>query len=548
VAGLATTLGSGAMTNPMDDVSKADVVLLVGANATQNHPVFASLLKRAVKHGKAKLIVADPRRIDLCRFATIHLQHRPGTDVALLGGLQHIILREGWFDRAYVEERTEGFLAWSKSLELFTPERSEELCGVPKQSLYEAARLYARGGRGALYYCMGVTQHTCGIDNVKAVANLQLITGNVGVEGGGVNPLRGQNNVQGACDMGALPNVLTGYQLVTDARVRQRFEAAWKVAGLSGKVGLTLTEMIPASGDGIRALYIMGENPMVSDPDLTHVEQSLRKLDLLVVQDIFLTETARLAHVVLPAASFAEKLGTYTNTERRVQLSSPALAVRGQARPDHAIIADLALRFGQAFPRTPEALYDEMRELTPSYRGIRYDRIREVGIQWPCPHDDHPGTPILHVGRFARGSALLSPLTWKPPAEPVTEDWPMTLSTGRILEHYHTRSMTGRSQVLQALVKSGHVEINPVDAERLGVVDGALVRVTTRRGSIETRARLVTSVSTGTIFIPFHFAEAAANVLTQTAMDPVAKIPEYKVCAARIEAVTGGVGERGGTS
>ncbi|MBN1852182.1 MAG: molybdopterin-dependent oxidoreductase [Pirellulales bacterium] len=536
MAGLATTLGSGAMTNSMEEVFKSKVLLVIGSNTTWNHPVFGSLLKRAVKQNGVKLIVCDPRRIDLVDFADIWLRHRNGSDVALLSGLQHIILRDNLEAADYIRERTEGFQDYKKSIDFFTPERVQKLSGVPVEDLEAAARLYATAGVGALYYCMGITQHSHGVDNVKSCVNLQLITGNIGVEGGGVNPLRGQNNVQGACDMGGLPNVFTGYQPVTNPAAVEKFSKYWNVP-LSDRVGLTLTQMIPECGKKIHAIYILGENPMVSDPNLHHVEESLRKLDLLVVQDIFLTETAKMAHVVLPGVSFAEKLGTFTNTERRVQLSNPAIRPTGNVRQDYEIIADLALRFGQEFPRAPESLFQEIRDLTPSYAGLTYERIREVGIPWPCPTEDHPGTRFLHAGKFARGLALLTPVTYSPPAEETDEEYDLVLSTGRILEHFHTGSMTRRSQILDAAVKNGHVELHPEDAKKRGISDGDMVTVATRRGRIETSAMLTDRVDRGSIFIPFHFAEAAANMLTNDALDPIAKIPEFKVCAARLERI-----------
>ena len=444
MAGLAATLGSGAMTNSMEEVLKARIILVIGSNTTSNHPVFASLLKQAVKHHGAKLIVADPRRIDLVEFADIFLQFRNGTDVALLSGLQRVILEEGLEAREYLAERCEGYEAYRKAIDAFTPERVEELTGVPRDELVRAARLYASARPAALYYCMGITQHTHGVDNVKACVNLQLVTGNIGFEGAGINPLRGQNNVQGACDMGGLPVFFTGYQPVSKPEVVEKFSRAWGGAKLSDKPGMTLTDMISACGGKIRALHVMGENPMVSDPNLHHVEESLRKLDLLVVQDIFLTETARLADVVLPGVCFAEKTGTFTNTERRVQLSLQALQPPPGTRQDYEIIADLAERFGRTLPRTPEALFEEIRSLTPSYAGITYERLREVGLQWPCPTTDHPGTKFLHAGKFARGLALLR-LSSSGRRQKSRRDlghW--VLSTGRLAEHYHTGSMTRR--------------------------------------------------------------------------------------------------------
>ncbi len=539
MAGLATTLGSGAMTNSMEEVLKAKVILVIGSNTTWNHPVFGSLLKQAVKYHGARLIVADPRRIDLVKFADLHLQFRNGTDVALLSGLQHIIFEEGLEAKEYLAERCEGFDAYRQSLAVFTPQRVEELTGVPQEQLYAAARLYASARPAALYYCMGITQHSHGVDNVKACVNLQLATGNIGIEGAGINPLRGQNNVQGACDMGGLPVFFTGYQPVSNPAAVEKFAKAWGVE-LSNRPGMTLTEMIPACGEKIRALYVMGENPMVSDPNLHHVAESLARLDFLVVQDIFPTETALVADVVLPGACFAEKTGTVSNTERRVQLTRQAVQPPPGVRQDYEIIADLAELFGRQFPRTPEALFEEIRALTPAYAGITYERIRDVGLQWPCPTTDHPGTRFLHSGKFSRGLAMLTPLEFKPPAEVPDAEWDMVLSTGRLAEHYHTGSMTRRSAILDTLVRGGHVEVHPDDAGRLGLADGDRVAVATRRGRIETTLRVTARVSPGTIFVPFHFAEAAANQLTNDALDPVAKIPEYKVCAARLEKVTRG--------
>ncbi len=524
------------MTNSLEEVLQSKVIFVIGSNTTYNHPVFGSLLKQAVKHRGAKLIVCDPRRIDLVKYSDVWLQQRNGSDVALLQGLQHIILKEGWEAKQYVAERLEGFEEYKKSLEQFPPERVEQLTGVPRDKLYEAARLFTSQRPGSLYYCMGITQHSHGVDNVKACVNLQLLTGNIGFEGAGVNPLRGQNNVQGACDMGGLPNVCSGYQPVTDAAALKKFSDYWK-AELNPKPGMTLTDMIGVCGDKIHGLYVMGENPMVSDPDLHHVEQSLKKLDLLVVQDIFLTETAKLADVVLPGVSFAEKRGTMTNTERRVQLTQPALRPTGNVRQDYEIIADLAALFGQKFPRTPEGLFEEIRALTPAYAGLTYERLEKVGIPWPCPTVEHPGTRFLHRDKFSRGKGLLTPLAYKPPAEEPDGQWDLILSTGRMAEHYHTGSMTRRAFVLDAIVKTGHVEVHPDDARKNGFQQGDQVIVSTRRGQIQTSVRITDRVAPGSIFVPFHFAEAAANTLTNAALDPVCKIPEYKVCAARIQRV-----------
>ncbi|MCK5269474.1 MAG: formate dehydrogenase subunit alpha [Sedimentisphaerales bacterium] len=537
VAGLATTLGSGAMTNSMEECLKSDVILIIGTNTTHNHPVLGGMMKQAVKFNGVKIIVCDPRRIDLVDHSTIWVQQRNGSDVALLSGIQHIILKEGWEDKEYIKERCEGYEEYRKSMEFFTPEKVEELTGVSQKDLYEIAKLYATGGTAALYFSMGITQHTHGVDNVKSTANLAMITGNLGIEGGGVNPLRGQSNVQGACDMGALPNVFSGYQKVTDEAANKKFRDAWN-AEIPLEIGMTVTQMIPECGGKIKGLYIIGENPMISDPNLNHVKECMEKLDFLVVQDIFPTETVAMADVVLPAPVFAEKLGTFTNTERRVQLSNQALNSPGNVRQDYEITADIAERMGYSgFYRTPEEIFEEIRRLTPSYAGMSYDRNRELGLCWPCPAEDHPGTPILHKGKFARGLGLLTPMEYRPPAEEPDEQWPMRLSTGRMLEHFHTGSMSRRSVVLDGMVPCGMVEINPADAETLGIMDGETVRVSSRRGSIDTQAWVMDRVAKGSMFIPFHFAEAAANMLTNDALDPVSKIPEFKVCAAKLEKI-----------
>jgi formate dehydrogenase alpha subunit len=538
VAGLAAAFGSGAMTNSLMEIYKSDVLFLVGTNTTENHPVVAIKMKQAVTRGGAKLIVADPREIDMTRFAHIWLRQTPGTDVALINGLMHVIIAEGLYAKEYVEGRTEGFEEMREVLQRYTPEFVEGITGIPQDDLRQAARLYAGAERAAIYYAMGITQHITGTDNVKSLANLAMLCGNVGIEGGGVNPLRGQSNVQGACDLGALPNVFTGYQQVVNDDARKKFEKAWGVQGLPEQVGLTVTEMLPAAAKGdIKALYIMGENPMVSDPDLKHVEDSLANLDFLVVQDIFLTETARLADVVLPAASFVEKDGTFTNTDRRVQRVRKGVDPPGEARADWEIIADLATRMGyEMHYRSAEAIFDEITQLTPSYAGISYKRLdKEGGLQWPCPTPRHPGTPYLHKDKFVRGRGLFHAIEFIPPAELPDKEYPLLLSTGRVLYHFHTGSMTRRDEGLNFRYPEGHVEVNPVDAMEMGVEDGEKVRVASRRGKIEIPVQVTPRSPQGTIFIPFHFFEAAANRLTNTALDPIGKIPEYKVCAVKVE-------------
>jgi predicted molibdopterin-dependent oxidoreductase YjgC len=533
-------MGSGAMTNSFEEIFKSKVILVTGTNTTWNHPVFGSMIKQAVRQNGLKLIVADPRRIDLVDYADIWLQQKNGTDVALLMGMQHIIFRDGLEDSAYIEERLENFDEYKKSLAFFTPEKVEELTGVKKEDVEKAAVLYASNKPGALYYCMGITQHSHGVDNVKSCVNMQMVNGNVGVEGGGVNPLRGQNNVQGACDMGGLPVFYTGYQKTIDEGARKKFMEYWGKPEdfVSVGNGLPLTEMINECGEKIRVLYVLGENPMMSDPNLNHVKEQLEKLDLLIVQDIFPTPTTAMADVVLPAVSFAEKFGTITNSERRVQVSHQALQPTGDVKQDYEIFADLAEHFGDKLARTPQDLFNEIKDLTPQYHGMTLERLEECGLQWPCPNEDHPGTMFLHKGKFAKGKGDLTPMTYKPSAEEPDSDWPMRLSTGRMLQHFHTGTMTRRSDILDAIVKHGEVEVHPDDADKLGVTSGDKVKVSTRRGQIETFVNVVERVAQGSIFVPFHFEEAPANILTNDALDPIAKIPEYKVCAARLEKVS----------
>jgi formate dehydrogenase alpha subunit len=540
VAGLAAAFGSGAMTNSLEDIYKSDVLLLIGTNTTENHPVVATKMKQAVTKGGAKLIVADPREIDMTRFADIWLRQTPGTDVALINGLMHVIIEEGLYDEEYVGDRTEGFEELQEIVKRYTPEFVEGITGVLQDDLRNAARLYAGAKRASIFYAMGITQHITGTDNVKSLANLAMLCGNVGIEGGGVNPLRGQNNVQGACDLGALPNVYTGYQQVANEEARVKFEKAWGIKGLPAHVGLTVTEMMPAAARGdLKALYIMGENPMVSDPDLKHVEESFTNLDFLVVQDIFLTETAQMADVVLPAASFAERNGTFTNTERRVQRVRKGVEPPGDARADWEIIADLATHMGYEMQyRSAEEIFNEITQLTPSYAGISYKRLaKEGGLQWPCPTPKHPGTRYLHKDKFVRGRGLFHAIEFIPPAELPDKEYPLILTTGRVLYHFHTGSMTRRDDGLNFRYPQGYVEVSPVDAMEMGVEDGERVRVASRRGKIEIPVQVTPRSPQGTVFIPFHFFEAAANRLTNTALDPIGKTPEFKVCAVKVEKV-----------
>jgi len=539
VAGLAAAFGSGAMTNPISDIEESDVILITGSNTTENHPVLSSYVKRAVTFKGAKLLVVDPRKIPITRFATLWLRQNLGTDVVWINGMMHIIIKENLYDEKYVTSRTVGLDELKKAVEKYTPEYVEQITGIPKEQLIKAARLYAEADAASILYAMGITQHISGTDNVKSLANLSMLCGNVGVRGGGVNPLRGQNNVQGACDMGGLPNVYTGYQKVDDLTVRTRMEKAWEVEGLSEKPGLTLTEMMEKSHEGeMKALYIIGENPMVSDPNLNHARESLENLDFLVVQDIFLTETANMADVVLPSASFAEKEGTFTNTERKVQRVRKGVKSPGEAREDWEIICDLSTRMG--YPMNYESAQDIMKEIaevTPSYCGINYDRLEKDGIHWPCTGTDHPGTPCLHMDQFTCGLGVFHAIDYRPPAELPDVDYPLYLTTGRILFQYHTGTMTMKSEGLNELAPECFVEISAHDADAYRIEDGELLKISSRRGEIEAKAKISDQTLKGTVFIPFHYAMAAANKLTNAALDPTAKIPEYKVCAVRIEKV-----------
>jgi formate dehydrogenase major subunit len=536
VAGLAAAFGSGAMTNTIACIEKADVILVTGSNTTENHPVLSSFVKRAVRFKGTKLIVVDPRRIKLAEHAHKYLRQNLGTDVAWINGMIYVIINEGLYDKKFVEERTENFAELKKAVEKYKPDYVEQITGIPSRDLTEAARMYAKAERGSILYCMGITQHTTGTDNVKSLANLAMICGHMGIEGGGVNPLRGQNNVQGACDMGGLPNVFTAYQAVTDETARKKLEAAWGVENLSAKPGLVVTDMIPKAHAGeIKAMYIIGENPLVSDADLSHVEESLKHLDFLVVQDIFLTETAQFADVVLPSSCFAEKDGTFSNTERRVQRVRKAVESPGETKDDWRITCEIGTRMGYEMKyQNSEEIFDEIRTVTPSYAGITYERINEEGIHWPCPNIEHPGTPILHIGKFTRGKGMLHAIEYIPPAEQADNEYPLYLTTGRLLYQYHTGTMTMKTEGLNERAPGTYLEISPQDAAKLDLIDGQKVKVASRRGEIEADIKVSDKAVNGTVFLPFHFADAAANRLTNSALDPVSKIPEFKVCAVKI--------------
>ncbi len=523
------------MTNSIEEIVNADVIFVTGSNTTENHPVIGAQMRQAKLRG-AKIIVADPRRIDLAKDADVFLQIRPGTNIALFNGMMNVIIEEGLQDKEYIKQRTENYEELEKLVKDYTPEKVGEICGGDPEDIRKAARLYAKADKAGIYYAMGITQHRTGTHGVMAVSNLALLCGNVGKESAGVNPLRGQNNVQGACDMGGLPADLPGYQKVFKPEVIEKFEKAWGVK-LSSKVGLTIPEMIHEAEEGnIKFMYIMGENPMVSDPDLNHVKKALENLDFLVVQDIFLTETAELADVVLPAASFAEKDGTFTNTERRVQRVRKAIEPVGESKPDWEILMDIMNMLGYDKKYShPSEIMNEIASVTPQYGGISYDRIEEVGLQWPCPTKDHPGTKYLHKDSCARGKGLFMPTDYVESAELPDSEYPFILTTGRVLYHYHTRTMTGRVEGLNKLSPESYIEINPATANKLGLNDGDKVKVTSRRGEITTKVKITDIVDEDVVFMPFHFADGAANFLTNTELDSIAKIPELKVCAVKVE-------------
>jgi formate dehydrogenase alpha subunit len=538
VAGLAATFGAGAMTNSIEEIEHARCILAIGTNTTYAHPVIGMKVKQASKNG-TKLIVANPREIELVRHAHLWLQQNPGTNVPLLMGMMKIIVDENLHDTSFIEERCENFDAFKASLQAFDLDKVEKITGVPGNKIIEAARIYATNAPSTILYAMGITQHSHGTDNVMATANLAMLTGNIGKPSTGVNPLRGQNNVQGACDMGGLPNVFTGYQVVTNEDVRKKFETAWDT-DLASEPGLTLLEMLEAAHKkDLRALYLVGENPVLSDPDATHAQKSLETLDFLVVQDIFLSETARLAQVVLPGATFAEKDGTYTNTDRSVQRIRKAIEPVGQSMPDWWITCQIAQRMGgRGFDfKQPSQIMEEISKLTPSYGGITYDRLENGRIQWPCPTLDHPGTPILHTEKFARGKGKFMPLEYRPSAELPDDEYPLILTSERSLFHFHTGTMTRKVSGLNAVDGEGMVEINPKDASKLDISDGEMVKVISRRGDVIARAKVTEVSPSNVVSMNFHFAESPTNQLTNPALDPVAKIPEFKVCAVRLEKV-----------
>jgi predicted molibdopterin-dependent oxidoreductase YjgC len=534
VTGLVATLGSGAMTNSLEDMEHARCILLIGSNTTECHPLVARRMMRAKGRG-AQLLVVDPRPTQMAGMANCAVQPRPGTDVALINAMARIIISEN-LHAADLGETTEGFDAFREHVLAQSVEDAAAASGVPAAKIERLARLYAQNSPAALCYAMGITQFANGAERVKACSNLALLTGNIGVPGGGINPLRGQNNVQGACDMGCLPDVLPGYQKVTDAEARRKMENAWGCT-LPDQPGIRLTELPRAILDGkVKALYIIGENPLLSDPDTAHMKEALGRLSLLAVQDIFRTQTAEMAHIVLPAAAAAEKDGTFTNTERRCSRIRAAVPAPGEALGDGEILCRLAVGMGHPWQwRGAEAVFNEMRALTPQYAGMSYTRLGMRGLQWPCPDEEHPGTPILHTQGCTRGKGLFCVVHAAEPAEAADAEYPLRLSTGRNFAHYHTATMSGVSPALAREGGEAYAEMHPGDAAALQLAEGSMVRLVTRRGSVSARLRLRPGMSRGMVFLPFHYAQSPANALTLASCDPQCGIPELKNCAVRVE-------------
>lgn len=546
VTALLKSLGTSAQSNTAAEVIKNDVFICTGTNTTENHPIIALQMKKAVVEHGAKLIVIDPRRIELCDLATLWLPLKPGTNVVVFSAMAHVILKEGLLNQKFIEERTEGFDVFAKSMEPFTPEYAEAISGVDRNLIIEAARMYATAKNGSIYWGMGISQLSQGTASAMGLIHLALLTGHVGREGTGLNPLRGQNNVQGASDAGAMPFHYPGYMEVVKEENAEKWEKAWNVepGGLSRRRGLTTTEILSnAKPGGIRALYIMGENPMMTEPNLNVTRHHMEQLEFLVAQDVFLNESGAFADVFLPAASWAEKEGTFTNTDRRVQRVRKAIEPRGQARADWEIICDLANRVEQRLGRPntakwtyeePEEVFREMANVASMLKGVTYARIEKTGLQYPVPDENHPGTPFLFSESFPSGRGKFFPLEYIPIAEPPDEEFPFILTTGRLLEHWHGGTMTRNSQ-LDALYPEALVEIHPLDAAQLSLKTGDVVRVSSRRGSVVLRTRVTEKTTIGVVFIPMHFAEAAGNLLTIDVLDAQAKIPEFKACSVNIQ-------------
>lgn len=526
------------MTNSIDELEHAEVIFVIGSNTTEQHPLISMRIINAVKNNGAKLIVADPRKIPLTENASIYAPLTPGSNLAFINGILNVIISENLMNSDFVENQTEGFEEFKASIKKYTPEAVSAITGVHSDTIKEIARLYAKAKTASIVYAMGITQHISGTKNVGALANLALLTGQIGRESTGVNPLRGQNNVQGACDMGALPNILPGYQKLEDEKVNKRFSSIWG-ENYASETGLTLGEMMDGAFNGsIKSLFIMAENPMLSDPNLNHVKEALGNLELLVVQDIFMTETAKLAHVILPGASFIEKDGTFTNTERRVQRVRKAMEPVENSKADWQILCGLIKSLGYcADYSSPSEIMEEIRSLVPSYGGITYDRLDKVGLQWPCTDINHPGTKFLHKGKFVRGLGKFSVNEYVESNEISTEEYPLILTTGRIQHHYHTGTMTRRSWALDREFPHGFIEINPKDAEKLGLKERSKVKVSSKTGEVVTEAHITDKITPGVVFMTFHFKEVAINKLIGRSLDPVVQIPEFKVCAVKIEGV-----------
>jgi len=536
VTGLSHAFGSGAMTNSQEDLEEADAFLVIGSNTSEQHPLLARRIIKAVKRG-AKLVVADPRTIPLTEYAALHLVHRPGTDIALLNAMMNTIIEEGLQDTEFIKTRTENYVALQEHIAKYTLEYAETITGVSAEKIREAARIYGSAERAAIIFSMGITQHITGVNNVLSTANLAMLTGNIGRPGTGVNPLRGQNNVQGACDVGALPDLLPGYLRVADPENRKRLGEVWGVE-IPSEPGLTLTEKVNGAGDKVKVMLVFGENPLMSDPDSNHVRKQLDKLDFLIVSELFMSETAEVADVVLPAASFAEKDGTFTATDRRIQRLYKAVDPIGDSKPDWWIVNQLSNRLGYQMNYIhPSEIMDEIARVTPIYGGVSYQRLEGDGLRWPVSTAQHPGTPILHAERFSRGLGRFHVVEHRPPAEETDAEYPLILTTGRVLFHWHTGTMTRRSKTLTDQINEAFVEINENDAKRLCISNNQMVSVASRRGSIIIRARVIEGIMEGVVFTPFHFVEAQANILTNNAVDAESKIPEYKACAVRVTSV-----------
>ena len=550
VVALQQAIGSSAMSNTAAEVVKTDCFIVTGSNTTENHPIIALQMKAAVEKYGAKMIVVDPRRLELCDFATLWLPLKPGTNVPVFSAMAHVIIKEGLVNQQFITERTEGYQAFVESVEKFTPEYAEMISGVDRNLIIQAARMYATARRGAIYWGMGISQLSHGTASSLSLIHLAFLTGHVGREGTGLNPLRGQNNVQGTSDMGCMPYHYPGYMLIDEPGNASKWEAAWNIepGGLSRERGLTTTEILSnARHGGVRSLYIMGENPMMSEPNLNATRHHMEQLEFLVSQDLFINESGAFADVFLPAASWAEKEGTFTNTDRRVQRVRPALTQRGQSRPDWQIICDLARRIEARLSRPnsayweyahPAEILEEVGSVNPDYRGVKYERIEKTGLQVPVWDEQHAGMPYLFGDTFPRGRGKFHPLEYVPVTEQPDDEYPFILTTGRVLEHWHGGTMT-RHSMLDELYPEARVEISLVDAGLAGIENGQAVRVSSRRGSIVLRASVTEKTLAGVLFIPFHFAEAAANLLTIDALDPQAKIPEFKACAVSVVPVRG---------